>query len=86
METSRIRRFTTNTRCYAGIEIQYIPLALNSGMADVLLSGIETILKDPSFSTFSPVAAGVLTSMKLLKAWCIHKENNAIVTHLLKNY
>ena len=53
-------------------------------MADVLLSGVETILKDPSFSNCSPVAAGVLTSMKLLKEWCIHKKNNAIVTHFTK--
>ena len=53
-------------------------------MADVLLSGVETILKDPSFSTCSPVAAGVLTSTKLLKEWCIHKENNASVTHFTK--
>ena len=53
---------------------------MNSGMADVLLSGVETILKDPSFSTCSPVAAGVLTSTKLLKEWCTHKENNASVT------
>ena len=53
-------------------------------MADVLLSGVETILKDPSFSNCSPVAAGVVTSMKLLKEWSIHTENNAIVTHFTK--
>ena len=57
---------------------------MNSGMADILLSGVETILKDSSFSTCSPVAAGVLTSTKLLKEWCIHKENNASATHFTK--
>ena len=51
--------------------------AMKSGMADI--TGVETILKDPSFSTCSPVAAGVLTSTKLLKEWCIHKKNNASV-------
>ena len=59
---------------------------MKSGMADVLLSGVETILKDPSFSTCSPVAAGVLTSTSCLKNGVFIRRTMQVLHILLKNY